>query len=195
MRSTAIHEAGHAVIGRVLDMCGGGASIVDDDNFAGRVDIRLPSAIQDHWEKQLQKYRYFESVFIGRILTCMAGAEAEIMLAGSHAEESGDVGDRDQITLMFDGASEAPGLRELREETHEARLRRFTRVLVRRHSDKIERVAEALLMRQHLSGEEIDELVFGPKEKEKARKLLNVRLENYESMKLALRRDSQQEPR
>ena len=40
-------------------------------------------------------------------------------------------------------------------------MRRQTRRLVRKHRDKIERVAEALLQRRSLKSSEVDELILG----------------------------------
>lgn len=45
------------------------------------------------------------------------------------------------------------------QEWQEARLRQFARALVKRHRDKIERVAKALLEHKRLSGKKIDALV------------------------------------
>jgi hypothetical protein len=44
-------------------------------------------------------------------------------------------------------------------ERLEPRLRAMTRMLVRRHRDKIERLAKALLEKTTLSGKQIDQLV------------------------------------
>ena len=79
----------------------------------------------------------------------MAGAETEVELL-SH-EPQGDGFDREQIAFKMD---EAPY-----NMPSEARLRRMTKMLVRRHRVLIERVAEALLSKTTLSGSYIDELV------------------------------------
>ena len=44
-------------------------------------------------------------------------------------------------------------------QKREARLRRMTRMLVRRHRARIERVAEALLARRKLTGQQVDRLI------------------------------------
>jgi hypothetical protein len=154
---TAIHEAGHAVIGRILlGMICGGASIVGDGDRAGHAVTGDPWAICRQWYER-GKFRHPHSGFVGRIMTCMAGAEAAVELAGSLHGQTGDGEDRYQIALMF----EETGFEEDRYEYYEGRLRRFTRYLVRRHRDKINRVAEALLARGRLTAEEIDDLA-GP---------------------------------
>ena len=148
--ATAVHEAGHAVIGRVTGMLCGKATIMSDHDSAGHVITKDPWEILAHWEKH-GKFRHDDSVYIGRILTYMAGREAQIELAGCSDEEIGDGNDRYQIALMFEKTS--------LQEWQEARLRQFARALVKRHRDKIERVAKALLEHKRLSGKKIDALV------------------------------------
>lgn len=154
---TAIHEAGHAVIGRALTMLCGGATIRVDEEAgeAGHAITEDPFQIMAAWEER-EKWREFGSVWTGRILTFMAGAEAEREILGGCQGEDGetDGDDRYQIALMFhDSADEAEHVRL------EARLRRFARQLVRRHRADIERVAAALEERETLTGEEIDALL------------------------------------
>jgi hypothetical protein len=91
----------------------------------------------------------------------MAGREAELECLGTilrtnHANR-GDRGDRDDIDelmpTLYPGASPAEWSRR------QVRLRRMTRALVRRHRDKIERIASALLQYRTLSGRAIDALL------------------------------------
>jgi hypothetical protein len=79
---TAIHEAGHAVIGRVLGMICGGASVVEDHDSAGHSITEDPWDIGDRWKRR-GKFRDLHSVFVGRIMTFMAGSEAAELLAGT----------------------------------------------------------------------------------------------------------------
>ena len=148
---TAIHEAGHAVIGRVTGMVCGGASIVKDNGSVGHAICEDEWAALHKWKAQ-GKFRDLHSIFVGRIMAYMAGAEAEVELGGNRPTGDGD--DRREITLMF----EKTRIQE-RCEVYERRLRRFTRGLVRRHRDKINRVAEALLAHKSLTAEEIDDLM------------------------------------
>src|SRR5689334_5077933 len=94
---TAIHEAGHAVIGRVLGMGCGHATINADHNSAGHGIIADPWAIAHSWETA-GKHRDITSVWRGRIMALQAGAEAVAEILGMGA--CGDEDDRYQVTLM-----------------------------------------------------------------------------------------------
>ncbi len=152
--STAIHEAGHAVIGRALGLTCGSATIVPNEaeGEAGHHIVARPDRIQYDWDKR-GKYRESDSVFIGRILTFMAGAEAETELVGRCAGGDGD--DRREIEWMADSI----GLSDEQWERYEPRMRRHTRRLVRKHRSKIERVAGTLEERGTLQAQEIDLLM------------------------------------
>jgi hypothetical protein len=100
-RSLAGHEAGHAVIGRVLGMVCGGATIQCDDSSDGHAVTADPWAVMHSWE-QRQKFRDSASAFRGRIIAFMAGREAEIECLGFC--RGGDDDDRYQIALMMEGA-------------------------------------------------------------------------------------------
>jgi hypothetical protein len=93
-------------------------------------------ACEYEWEKR-GKVRDNNAVWHARIMSFMAGAEAEAVLLGKMA--AGDGVDKRDIYLML--AEVAP---EDRRDKLEARLRRFTRMLVRRHAARIKRVANAL---------------------------------------------------
>lgn len=163
----AVHEAGHAVIGRVLGMICGYATIIPNEaeGEAGHTITADPNAIWYQYEKQyfdqlkrgLQppKYRDFGPIMRGRMLTYMAGAEAEHVLLGGSAV--GDDSDRYQIALMAENRYAFSSDEEA--ERYEPRMRRQARRLVRKHRDKIERVATVLLQRQTLAEDEIDDLM------------------------------------
>ena len=85
------------------------------------------------------KYRDMSSVYIGRILAYMAGAEAEKELLGRVPVGDGD--DQFQIAMMADRGTD---LSDEQWERYEPRMRRQTRRLVRKHRSKIERIAAAL---------------------------------------------------
>ena len=154
LKQTAYHEAGHAVIGRVLTLHCGGATI--RPNFteaeAGHAITRDPYACLHEWEKRGHVRDSRDAVYHARIMTYMAGAEAEMILLGSSGVGDGD--DRYQIALMAD---------ELHRDTDwdrlEPRLRAMTRMLVRRHKARIERVAKALLARTTVSANALDKMV------------------------------------
>jgi len=133
----------------------GGASVVADDDSAGHSITADPNTIHDAWERR-GKYRGessgMRSVFVGRILTFMAGAVAEGEILGQCPGGDGD--DRYEIGLM---------LHEIEpEEKHdalEARLRRAARSLVHRHRTDIERVATALANSGTMTSEAIDAML------------------------------------
>jgi ATP-dependent Zn protease len=152
-RSTATHEAGHAVIARVLTLLSGGATIVPDFEAgeAGHAITDDPLECTSEWETR-DKFRHDNAVFHARIIAYMAGAEAEQVLLG--VTQGGDGDDRYQIELMAEQLDCDPA----QWVSREARLRAMTRMLIRRHRDRIERVADALLAKRKLSTEQIDKL-------------------------------------
>jgi hypothetical protein len=138
---TATHEAGHAVIARVLGLVCGDASIVYDEvkNHAG---VSFSTWQDDAGRKRPERY--------GRdaeIMTSMAGSEAEKLILGQACDGDGD--DRDKIFRLL---CVDPHCRKT-----EARLRLMTRMLVRRHRSDIELVAKTLVAVGTLSGQHIDE--------------------------------------
>jgi hypothetical protein len=149
---TAYHEAGHAVLGRVLTLDCGGATIKRDHESTGHAITNDPWACLYAWE-QRGKVRESDAVWRARIITSMAGAEAVAVLLG--VVSRGDGEDRHQITLM---AEELETPHEVWERI-ERRLRAMTRMLVRRHRARIERVAAALIASKTLSRAKLDKLV------------------------------------
>jgi ATP-dependent Zn protease len=152
---TATHEAGHAVIARVLTLACGGATIVPnyDDSSAGHSITADQWTCLNEWQKRGKVRDSPDAVWHARIIAFMAGAEAEQVLLG--ATQGGDGDDRDQIELMAEELDSDPD----EWVRLEARLRAMTRTLVRRHRALIERVASALLERKTLSREELDGLI------------------------------------
>jgi hypothetical protein len=151
-KQAAYHEAGHAAIGRVLTLPCGPASIKPDykSGTAGVSVCPDPYECISEWEKR-GKSRSLSTVWIARIIHSMAGAEAAAELLG--AKQHGDNDDRYQIALMMEELAPANW------ERCEARLRRMTRMLIRRHKQRIDRVAEALLAKTSLSTRALDNLV------------------------------------
>jgi hypothetical protein len=154
-RSTAYHEAGHAVIARVLTLAAGSVTIKPRlaDDSAGHAVVRTPWACLDEWEKR-GKVRDNHAVWHAKIMTSMAGAETEAVLLGRIA--IGDGFDRHEIGLMVEEGFSCP---DSFWEQQEPRLRAMTRMLVRRHRARIERVAKALLAKTTLSAKQVDKLV------------------------------------
>jgi ATP-dependent Zn protease len=152
LKQTAYHEAGHAVIERVLTLPSGGVTIKPDydEGSWGHANVRKPFNCQVEWEKR-GKARDEKFIWHAKIIALMAGAEAEAELLGLTA--LGDGGDREDIKYI---SYELAGANW---DQLEPRLRAMTRQLVRRHKALIERLAKALLVKTTLSGEEVDKLV------------------------------------
>jgi hypothetical protein len=154
-RATAYHEAGHAVVGRVLTLVCGPATIKPDydEGSAGHSICADPYACIYEWEKRGKVRDSDNAVWVARILQFMAGTEAEAELLGK--ARGGDNHDRYQIALMLEEIVPAP----VDLDRYEARLRAMARMLVRRHRARIERVAAAFLAKTTLSARELDKLV------------------------------------
>ncbi len=151
---TAIHEASHAVVARVLTLACGQATIVPDyvAGEAGHSITEEPSTCEYEWEKRGKVRDSENAIWHARIMSFMAGAEGEVVLLGS--TQCGDGDDRYQIELMAEYLEGRESWSRI-----EPRLRAMTRTLVRRHRALIERVATALIERKTLSREELDKLI------------------------------------
>jgi hypothetical protein len=149
----AVHEAGHAVIARVLTLAAGRVSIRPNYRSRSRgVNVtHSPAACRAAWVKRGKVRASYNAVYLARIICTMAGAEAEADLLSLLT--NGDGNDREQIELM---ARKLTGYDWARLEP---RLRRMTRMLVHRHRARIVRVAMALIARIELSTKEVDQLV------------------------------------
>jgi hypothetical protein len=164
-RATAIHEAGHAVIGRVLGLVCGPVTVTADHESAGHSIIADPWDTISAWNDALQaqvecgacpvKYYNPRAAFRGTIVARMAGAEAEVILLGRC--QGGDGRDRREIELLAASSdSECSGDEW---DRYEPRMRRQARRLIRKHRATIERVAAELLKRRTLTKDEADALV------------------------------------
>jgi ATP-dependent Zn protease len=132
----AYHEAGHAVLARVLGLRSGRATLRDHDGRA-RAYLNPGDSIDG-------------------VLAVLGGRAATEELLG-YADDFGcSTDDRRALALLM-----APGIIE-REPWYAKIVRRQltaqARDLVRRHRGAIERVAHALLARGTLTGAEIDRL-------------------------------------
>ena len=150
----AIHEAAHAVIARVLTLAAGHVTIKPNyrDRSLGCSITYGPYACLSAWEKRGKVRNSDEAVYLARIISTMAGAEAEVELLGSQVSWDGP--DRKQIELM----AEELWFKNRSWAQLEPRLRKMTRMLVRRHRAHIECVAEALLAKTELSARQVDNL-------------------------------------
>jgi hypothetical protein len=157
---TAVHEAGHAVIGRVLKQVCGQASVRPnpDEGEAGHAIAADPYITLGYWLDELGRWRGSDamvSIMRGRIMSYMAGRVAEEEFFGSCAGGDGD--DQWQIDLMLD--SLLPGDADV--PRYAQRLRGHTRTLVRRHRAAIACVAALLVERGTLQSEEIERALAG----------------------------------
>ena len=160
-RHTAIHEAGHVVIGRVLGMVCGYVTIEADEELAGHHIVADPLEVMQAWDRR-EHYRDPSKVFNGRMMTLMAGALAEIEFFGE-CVEGGDGADQSEVALMAeDDYARIPKITgdwNTDRDRQIERLRARAAGLVRRHRQPIERVADALLAKRRLSEEEVDALL------------------------------------
>jgi hypothetical protein len=155
-KSLAFHEAGHAVIGRVLALVCGPASIRPDHVSGGHTEIENPNDCVIAWEMRGKIIHgdpllTYHVVLCARIIAVMAGGEAVAILLGSVPQ--GDDNDWRDIESMIEDLDPPSPLR------CEARLRAITRFLIRRHKPRIELVADALLAEETLGTAQLDKLV------------------------------------
>jgi hypothetical protein len=149
----AVHEAGHAVIGRVLGIPCGHATILADDESNGHNLAEPPYKILGRWWDDLGRYYREEAVaFHARIMAYMAGAEAERVLLG--VCNGGDGNDLSEIAWMANSAGYDTFSGEW--TRRRGQLRRQTVRLLRKHQATVRSVADALLEKHVLAGGEID---------------------------------------
>jgi ATP-dependent Zn protease len=156
---TAYHEAGHAVIGRVLGLDCGSVSIVPDYTTmeSGHSITFDPHVTFEAWEARgrlrfgYRKTSPMRSIMRARIMMLMAGREAVELCC----DPQDSFGDEDDVReLSFIAHYECGDFERL------DRLRKATRQLCVRHREKIERVASALPKRHTLTADQVNALMF-----------------------------------
>ena len=153
----AIHEAGHAVVGRILNMVCGEVTIAPDDESAGHAVTEDPYETAADWRRQGRFRSDSESAILrGRIMAFMAGAEAEKAILGDCP--GGDDADRSKAMLMLERLAT-----RLDQPALDRRLRRWTGALCRRHAARIRLLARALMRESILSDDEVRALIGVPK--------------------------------
>jgi ATP-dependent Zn protease len=151
-KSIAYHEAGHAVIARVLGMTCSAATIVPDYEKleGGHVLTNVERSVDD-WDAR-GRIRHV-SIFRARIMMLMAGRESEIEVFGKAPDAwFGDEDDLREIDWTMDEAN-------VPDRAFLDKMRTKTRGLVRRHRDAIAQVAAALIKHRSLDARQIDEIV------------------------------------
>jgi len=160
-RHTAVHEAGHAVIGRKLGLHMGQTTAVQENDSAGHSLVGEPYATLDRWWREARHHREFGSVVRARVMMLMAGAEAEIAILGQMQvvdDMTGDGEDRREIERVMESHPGDPA----GDTDRLIRMRRATRRLVLRHRADIERVTAELYRLGTISGTDLDLMVPGP---------------------------------
>ena len=131
----ALHEAGHAVIARVVGLAGNKATIVARGNIMGTA-----------WWKQDDGVKSVLAILAGRAAT-------EVILG--YATDEGCEGDDEKVMKLLTTDWREPWYaRKVRDD-----LLRECRKLIRKHRGAIEAVAHELLDRETLSGWEIDQII------------------------------------
>jgi len=152
---TAIHEAGHAVIARVLGIGCKYVILRQDGDSTGHEIIPDLNEIYRDWERAGIHHRGNRSACRARIIVFMAGAEAERACLG--AAGVADAPDRHQIDLMLESClAESAYARRVA-----ARLRAAARQLVRRHRPAIAHVAALLRAQRRLTQNRLDRAIRG----------------------------------
>ncbi len=156
----AYREAGHAVIGRILDLACGPATIVPNEEGGSLGHSKDFDPSQKISDALAQGFVRNEATVREKIaMMVMAGAAAMVELLGIDPAETGDSRDVEEISLMLNAAGYDTGEALTKRDRQ---LRQKTRRLIRTHRDKIDRVAKALLERSRLSAAEIDNLMCQP---------------------------------
>jgi Peptidase family M41 len=155
LRAVAHHEAGHAVIGRLLGLTCGKVTIIPEDESQGYAEILNPLR---NWKKGDGPKRPLAEIFC---ISLYAGAEAERVLLGVKSPQYNGV-DQERATNCIVMAGGIPGASFVGDgvwERYKDRLRERAKKLVVLHRTKIERVAEQLVSRRSLSSEEVHALM------------------------------------
>jgi ATP-dependent Zn protease len=152
---TAIHEAGHAVIARVLGLSSGSVTIKpsDDGEELGHAVVGDP--VRD-WQRGEGPRR---PLMEDHVVTLYAGGEAEREILASAVVGDGPDFNKARSCICQFGVRGATFVGDEVWEKYEERLRKRAALLVQRHRKKIERVAQALVERGILTFDEVNALM------------------------------------
>jgi hypothetical protein len=144
----AIHEAGHAVMARVLDYPGGCASIIRLNDEVGIAVCASISEATRVWQRKGWKTRHGLTVDLARACIAAGGIAAEMeFLSGKNVDGHDSDFDVWKAFLPED------------DEDFEHELWLWVRSVVSQYRDIILAVANALIHEKYLTGAQIDEFV------------------------------------
>lgn len=147
--ATAYHEAGHAVIGRKLNLVCGDVSIEETAEWLGFAEITSPERL---WERGDGPKRSHAEAFA---IALYAGAEAERFFLGTtDVGDSADV-ERAMSALAWGGVRGATFVGDEAFDRAEARLRAEAARLVRFHSAAIRSAAQRLIEQGKLAADQV----------------------------------------
>jgi hypothetical protein len=150
----AIHESGHGVVARAL------CCIVTEITIERSWRSSYHAYFDGFSDYTPATHDWLEREVITGIVSA-AGAEAERHLLAQTPEGSGvDQAELAGIVDRLVQVSPKPDKRQFRSQLLST-IRSRARVLVREHAATIEVVARALLQRQRLTGDELDQLMAG----------------------------------
>ena len=151
LRRVALHEAGHAVVGRLLKIKCAGASIIPDGRgYEGSAVVAGHHTLHRDLIERGQYQDFLSSVYL-KIMVTIAGSEAEKIAGFDDADLGGD--DRAHVLDLCQRYSISDAtVEDLRHRTHS---------LLVQHFHKVEAVAQALLASpsRSLTGDAIDALL------------------------------------
>jgi cell division protease FtsH len=154
---TAYHEAGHALAAALLDLPRYDVSIVPGPDNLGHAHIMNPLR---EWERGDGPRRPALERFC---IALFSGHAGELVGLGSATE--GDWQDRDTVRYAIQESSlrvrGASFVGDEMWEAYERRLEGRSIVLIRRHHQGLHRLAKALLERETLTFEEVNDLAQG----------------------------------
>lgn len=153
---TAIHEAGHAVVGRALGVTCGDVSIdAEGDDHLGHSVMDDP---RFSWERGDGAKRPIADAFC---IALYAGAEAERIILGTADVGEGVDCERATACMAWAGVRGASFVDDEAFDRNEARLRQRARQEIMRRRATIERVAAALVERRRLTNDQVTALIEG----------------------------------
>jgi hypothetical protein len=157
---TTVHEAGHAVIARVLDFPCGTVEIGQVGKVNGQCIIADPQDALEAWHVGGKAHRTLQTALRAKIITYMAGASAEHECVGRSRD--GDFDDllaaaKLVLNLIGDDDQHLDGL--TRGERYQRRLRSITGHLVRRHRQTIEALARTLLQERIMTDKRVRSVI------------------------------------